>query len=469
MNQPHILVVDDEEPVRELLRDALTDWAFRVTTAETGAEAMALVTTQLIDVALLDIWMPGTNGLKLLREIRRHDPEIEVVMMTGDPAVGTAVEALKLGAYDYLVKPLNLDELRHLMARLSDHRFLRRQVHTLRRRLAERPEVTEFVGVSPQIERVRELVAKVAASDSPVVIEGETGTGKELIAASIHRGSSRATGPFVPVNCGAIPANLLESEFFGHVRGAFSGAVSDAPGLFRAAHGGTIFLDELTELPTALQAKLLRVLQEQEVRPVGSAKTHPVDVRILAATNRRLEAAIADGSLRPDLFYRLDVIRIVIPPLRERKEDLPALLAHFLRQLNARFGREVKGISPGALAQLVACDFPGNVRELENLLERAYVLGARYEITPADLRMVTGRPETAVSSSPPLPTLAEAERALILRSLELHGNSREAAARALGISNRTIYRRLREYGIQPAEAGGAPRAESTARPRQPAD
>src|SRR3989454_244422 len=253
---------------------------------------------------------------------------------------------------------------------LLERRFLRQEVGSLRARLGRELAERELVGTSPQMLEVKQTIASVANSDSPVLIEGESGTGKELVAAAIHGQSPRATGPFVPVNCGAIPAELMESEFFGHVRGAFSGAVADALGLVRAAQGGTLFLDEAAELPTALQAKLLRVLQEKEVRPVGSAKTHAVDVRIIAATNRDLEAAVASGRFRQDLYYRINVVRIVVPPLRARKDEIPALVTHFLRRFNARFHRSVTGLAPAAKAALMAYDFPGNVRQLENLIER---------------------------------------------------------------------------------------------------
>ncbi|MBI4608661.1 MAG: sigma-54-dependent Fis family transcriptional regulator [Candidatus Rokubacteria bacterium] len=433
--------------MKEVLTDALADWGYQVVTAGTGANAIELIKRQLFDAALVDIRMPGMDGLELLREIKRHDSAIEVVMMTGYPTVSTAVEALKEGAYDYLNKPLILDDLRHLMNRLMERRFLRRQVSSLRRRLEEQMTVSELVGTSPQMERVKEVVTKVAATDSPVLIEGESGTGKELVAAAIHRLSARRDGPFIPVNSSAIPADLLESEFFGHVRGAFSGAVADTLGLFRSANGGTIFLDEVAELPPALQVKLLRVLQEKEIRPVGSPKTHTVDVRVIAATNRRLEEAIKDGSLRQDLFYRLNVVRIGMPSLRERKGDIPGLVNHFIRRFNERFGREVTGVGPEAMGALMGYGFPGNVRELENLLERAYALGARGELTLADLPALSARPVGVGAAAGELPTLAEAERELILRALQLHGNDKEETARALGVSPRTIYRRLKDYGL----------------------
>src|SRR5437899_199225 len=347
--RPRVLVVDDDKDVGEFLRDALSAWSYDVTRVVSGREAVDLISRQIFDAALVDIWMPEMDGLQVLDEMKRHDPALEVVMMTGNPMVETAVQALKSGAYDYLIKPLNLDELQHLMHQVLEKRFLSREVHSLRNRLAEHLAVKDLVGSSPGMTSVREIIAKVADSDSPVLIEGESGTGKELVAAATHRQSARAKGPFIPVNCSAIPAELLESEFFGHVRGAFSGAVSDSVGLFRSAHSGTIFLDEVAELPPALQAKLLRVLQEMEVRPVGSTKAYTVSVRVIAATNRNLEEAVKDGSLRQDLYYRLNVVRVQMPPLRERKDDLSALIAHFLRRFNQRFRREVSGIAPEAL------------------------------------------------------------------------------------------------------------------------
>ncbi len=445
-----VLVVEDDERIRTLFEDALSVLGYQVTTASTGLEAIELIQGQLFDTVLCDIRMPEMDGLEILREIKRHDPSVEVVMVTGYPAVNTAVEALKLGAYDYLAKPVRLEELQHLMARLTERRLLRREVSSLRSRLGEQLPLKEMIGTSPQMTRVKEVVAKMATTDSPVLIEGESGTGKDLVAAAIHRLSTRSKGPFIPVNCGAVPPDLLESEFFGHVRGAFSGAVADHVGLFRSADGGTIFLDEVAELPPVLQVKLLRVLEEQEIRPVGSAKTHVVDVRIIAATNRPLEQAIKEGTLRQDLFYRLDVVRIVMPPLRERKGDIPALATYFLRQLNQRFAREVRGLTADAMAALTAYHFPGNVRELENLLERAYALGVRDQITLADLPALAAA-APAASSGPAvsggLPRLAEAERELILRALRELRNDKDRVARALGISRRTLYRRLKSYGM----------------------
>jgi len=448
MEPAKVLVVDDEPSILRLLNEALTQWGYQVKTAATAREAIEALRTGLFDAAITDIRMPDMSGLELLREIKKHDDAIEVLVMTGYPTIASAVEALKEGAYDYLSKPLILDELRHLMARVTERRFLKGEVHSLRARLGEELAVNELVGNSPPMQRVKDIIAKVAATDSPVLIEGDSGTGKELVAAAIHRLSARAKGPFIPVNCSAIPEDLLESEFFGHVRGAFSGAVSDALGLFRGAHDGTIFLDEIVELSPALQVKLLRVLQEMQVRPVGSTKAHPVDVRVIAATNRDIEKAIADGRFRQDLYYRLNVVRISLPPLRARRDDVPALVNHFLRRFNRRFRRDVRGIAPDALAALSAYDFPGNVRELENLIERAFAMGAREQITLGDLpslaKAAVVGPGAATGA---IPQLADVEKELILRALAYYTDDKEAAARALGISRRTIYRRLKEYGM----------------------
>ena len=450
MESAKILVVDDETSILKLLKEALTQWGYQVTCVSTGTEALEAIRTELFDAAITDIRMPEMTGLDLLREIKRHDESIEVVVMTGYPTIASAVEALKEGAYDYLSKPLILDELRHLMARVTERRFLKGEVQSLRARLGEELSVNELVGNASPMQRVKEIIGKVATTDSPVLIEGESGTGKELVAAAIHRLSTRAKGPFIPVNCSAIPEDLLESEFFGHVRGAFSGAVSDALGLFRGANDGTIFLDEIAELSPGLQVKLLRVLQEMQVRPVGSTKAHSVDVRVIAATNRDLDRSIADGRFRQDLYYRLNVVRVSLPPLRARRDDIPALVNHFLRRYNRRFRRDVKGITPDALAALAAYEFPGNVRELENVIERAFAMGAREQITFADLPTLGNAiaiPATSATATGTVPRLADVEKDLILRALAFYKDDKEAAASALGISRRTIYRRLKEYGM----------------------
>ena len=444
-----LLVVDDEAEIRELLSEMLTAWGHEVVAAAGAREAIELVSAQLFEAVLLDLYLGADSGGDVLREIRATDTTLDVVVMTAFPTVETAVQALRDGAADYLTKPLNLDELRHVLGRVLERRVLRREVSALRQQLGEQLTSRELLGSSPAMQQVKEMLGRVAVNDTSVLIEGESGTGKELAAAAIHRGSPRSRGPFIPVNCAAIPGDLLESEFFGHVRGAFSGAVADALGLFRSADGGTMFLDEVGELPLGLQTKLLRVLQDRKVRPVGSSKTFQVDVRLIAATNRRLDDAVRDGHFRQDLFYRLNVVRIELPPLRERKSDLPSLVHHCLQRLNTRFGREVQGVAPEVMTAFRAYDFPGNVRELENLIERAYALGAVRTIGLADLPVlgVAPRGHADADAGQTLPTLAEMERELIARALRLHGGDRLRAARALGVSDRTIYRRLREYRL----------------------
>src|SRR5438477_6144202 len=450
METAKILVVDDERSILVLLKEALSQWGYHVTTAASATEALGVLKSELFDALITDIRMPDMSGLELVTEVKKQDESIEVVMMTGYPTIASAVQALKEGAHAYLSKPLILDGLRHLMSRMMERKFLRGEIHTLRARLGEELTVNELIGTSVPMERVKEIIGKVAVTDSPVLVEGESGTGKELVAAAIHRLSSRAKRPFIPVNCSAIPGDLLESEFFGHVRGAFTGAVADAVGLFRGAHEGTIFLDEIAELPPGLQVKLLRVLQEMQVRPVGSTKAFNVDVRVVAATNRNLEQAMNTGTFRQDLFYRLNVVRVQLPPLRDRRDDIPALVNQFLRRFNRRFRRDVRGIAPEALAALTAYEFPGNVRELENLIERAFAMGAREQITLSDLPSLSSGAIAAfapMETPGTLPTLAAVEKDLILKALAMFDNDKEAVARALGLSRRTIYRRLKEYGI----------------------
>ncbi|HUF91057.1 MAG TPA: sigma-54 dependent transcriptional regulator, partial [Candidatus Limnocylindria bacterium] len=432
---------------RRMLRAVLESEGYRVREAGTAADAIEKVRERAPEAVLLDLALPGESGLDALPRLLEAAPGTPVVMMSGQASMSDAVAATRLGAFHFIEKPLTPEAVLLTIRSALEVSRARDLSRALREELG--PEA-ELVGATPSIQRVRELVRKVAPTEARVLITGESGTGKELVAAAIHRISSRAKRAFIPVNCSAIPQDLLESEFFGHVRGAFSGAIADALGLFRGADEGTIFLDEIAELTPALQVKLLRVLQEMQVRPVGSTKAYPVDVRVIAATNRDLERAMTDGSFRQDLFYRLNVVRVLLPPLRDRRDDIPALVSHFLRRFNRRFHREVRGIAPEALAALSAYSFPGNVRELENLVERAFAMGAKDQLTLADLPALARTPATAaapVTSVETIPTLADVERELILKSLALLKDDKEAAARALGISRRTIYRRLKEYGI----------------------
>ncbi len=446
MSQQRIIAVDDDPLTLKLLTKILGLAGHEVIAASSGDEALELLRRQHVNLAVVDIRMPGMSGLDLLRAIKQQDLAIEVVMTTAYPEVWTAIEALKEGAYDYLVKPLNQEELCHCVARAMERRFLRGEVSTLRARLGDRLTTKELVGVSPEMVQLKKMIALVATSDSAVLIRGESGTGKELVACAIHRLSPRRSKPMIPVNCSAIPTELMESEFFGHVRGAFTGAVGDTLGLFRSAHGGTLFLDEVTELPLSLQAKLLRVLQEREVRPVGSTKTYLVDVRIIAATNRDPEQAVKEGKFRADLFYRLNVVQLTISPLRERKEDIPVLVAHFIKQFNEQFSRHVEGIESDVLELLMAFEFRGNVRQLENLLERAYALGATGPLKRSDFPAFAPQ-VSQIPAGSPLPTLEQAERDLIQRALAQFQKDRGKTARALGISPRTLYRRLQQFGL----------------------
>jgi DNA-binding NtrC family response regulator len=440
-----VLLVDDEIRFLEATSETLRGRGHSVTTANCLAAARKALRNAEAQLVVLDLMLPDGNGLELLDDLTEY-PDARVALITGHPSIKSHIQSLTGPAVTYLTKPIDVRDILRLIE--DDEEF---------------PEPEEgnekhfgfLLGEAPAMQKVYEAIRRFGPTDVTVLIEGESGTGKELVAAAIHRLSARASGPFITVNCGAVPSDLLESEFFGHLRGAFSGAVADTLGLFRSAHGGTIFLDEIAELPPALQVKLLRVLQEKEVRPVGSTRSYSVDTRVIAATNKNLEAAIKDGSLRQDLFYRLNVVRLHVPPLRERKADIPALVTAFIRMFNQRFDREIKGIAPDAMAALHAYEFPGNVRELENLVERAYALGAREQIRLADLPALGGSVREEVAAAPAVltgragtvPTLAQAERELILRALELHRNDRAKAARALGLSSRTLYRRLKEYGI----------------------
>lgn len=437
-----MLVVEDEAALAGLVAKAMRAEGYEAAVARTGGEAIEAVSGRLVDVVLLDMRLPDGSGVDILRRIKEHDSGVEVVILTGYPEVPSAVEALKLGAYDYLSKPVDLGALSRMVAQIVERSRMRDELRSLRSRLGERLAARELVAASPAMRAVKATLVTVAPTSSSVLVEGETGTGKEVVAAALHRLSPRREKPFLPINCGAIPADLLESELFGHVRGSFSGAVADTSGLFRAADGGTVFLDEVAELPLALQVKLLRVLQERQVRPVGSTKTFPFDTRLVAATNRPLEDAVRQGLFRADLYYRLNVVRVVLPPLRERREDIPALVSHVLRDLNERFGRRVRGVSEEAMEALLAYDFPGNVRELEHLLERALALGARDEIGPEDLPDL--RPRRPLESDGPL---EKAERDVIREVLKKHGGDKDAAARELGISRRTLYRRIHDLAL----------------------
>jgi DNA-binding NtrC family response regulator len=449
MNTFRVLIIEDDEQVRQFLTECLSRAGYDVKAAATGRAALAMLETTMFDAALLDIHLPDMLGIEVLEFAKRRDPDMDVVIMTGFPEVETAVQALRLGAYDYLIKPLEWLPLHQSLKRIIERRYLRQEVTSLRSELASAVPGGELIGSSAAIQQIRHTIERVAPTDTAVLIEGESGTGKELVATAIHKLSSRASGPFVAINCAAIPSDLIESELFGHQKGSFSGATSDSRGLFRSADGGTLFLDEIGEMPLHLQPKLLRVLQEKEVRPVGSTQVHRVDIRVIAATNQKLEAAVQSGKFRQDLYFRLNVVRIEPPALRQMKEDIPALVLHFIRKLNRKFGRQVTSVTPDGMAALTAYDFPGNIRELENILERAYALGATGEIKLADLPLLIGqRKAAAVPLTDANPSsLDNLERELILATLRTHENDKEKTAQSLGMSERTLYRRLKKLGV----------------------
>jgi two-component system NtrC family response regulator len=441
-----VLVVDDEPAQRELVAGFLRRQGFEVAVAADGAAALERFRLEPVDVILTDQRMPGLSGQALLEAARALDPEVAVVVMTAYGTVEHAVSAMKSGATDYLAKPLNLEELLQRLARVREHRALRTENRELREALRERHRVDGVVGESAAMQDVLSLVRRVAASDATVLIRGESGTGKELVAKAIHYASGRAAGPLVRVSCAALPETLLEAELFGHEKGAFTGAHAARQGRFEAAQGGSLFLDEIGDLPLHLQVKLLRVLQEREVERLGSSRPIATDVRLLAATHRDLEAAIRAGTFRDDLYYRINVVTVVVPPLRERRADIPLLLDHFL----ARFARDnhklIRGLTREARETLLRYDYPGNVRELENLVERAVVLTRDDVIGLGDLPSTAGGPEAAREQT--LTAATEGlERRLIQEALAAAGGVQTRAAKALGISERMLRYKLGKYGL----------------------
>mgnify|MGYP005832602581 CR=1 FL=1 len=464
--QARILVADDELSMREFLEIMLSRAGYEVVCAADAGQAVSLARQGGFDLVITDIRMPGGGGLEVLRSVKEHSPETVVIMISAFASAETAVEAMKQGAYDYIPKPFNVDEVGLIIRNALERRELERENRRLRRELRENPGLSGLVGASPQMQRVYDLIRRAAPTESNVLITGESGTGKELVARALHSGSPRAGKPFVTVNCAGIPETLMESELFGHRKGAFTGALANKPGLFEEAHGGTIFLDEVGELPLSLQAKLLRVVQERRFRAVGGSEDVAVDVRIISATNKDLERAVIEHQFREDLFYRLNVINIHVPPLRERREDIPLLAAHFAEKCSRRLGKEVSALSPFALEMLSGYDFPGNVRELENIIERSVALEGSRIVMPESLALSQHRRQERASGGADiafpaenfcLDTLIEAiERDLIGRALAEAAGSKAKAAGLLGISLRSLRYRLDKYGLG---GGGAEEAE----------
>jgi two-component system, NtrC family, response regulator HydG len=449
-----ILVVDDDPGQRAMLRAVLSAEGYQVAEAEDGASALERVEACFYDLILMDVRMAHLDGMAALKAIKVRSPGIPIILMTAYGSVRDAVEAMKAGAYDYLTKPLDIDELKLMVARGLRHATLEEENARLRALMGWDVDVSAIIGTSEPMRRVFEAIALVAPTEATVLILGGSGTGKELVAQAIHANSPRRADPFITVNCASLPETLLESELFGHERGAFTGATERRIGRFELAHGGTMFLDEIGELTSASQTKLLRVLQSQEFERVGGSQTLKVDVRVIAATNKDLEAAVQAGQFREDLWYRLNVFPLTIPPLSERRDDIPLLVEHFLKSYAERHRRRLRGLTPRALDLFMRYDWPGNVRELEHAIERAVILARGEHITPEELpptlRALGGDPEGTTPQEPPLPvglSLKEMERELIRKTLEYTGGNRTKAAEVLGISRATLHNKLREYGL----------------------
>ena len=447
-----ILIVDDESSLREMLAILLEREGYQIEEAANGQIALGLIQTSEFDLIISDIKMPCLGGIGLLREVREQEIKTPMLMITGFSSTEEAVEAMKLGAYDYITKPFKNDEIRLVIKNALERRQLETENLKLKQQLGERFSFQRLIGDSPAMKTLVTLLERIAPSQANVLITGESGTGKELVAKALHLNSERKKSPFVPINCGAIPENLLESELFGHEKGAFTGADRKKEGLFESANQGTLFLDEIGELPMGMQVKLLRVLQEREFRRVGGTRTLPLDIRLIAATNQDLTEMIQEGAFREDLFYRLNVVSVELPPLRNRKEDIPMLIDNFYRQ---RTGKQHYSISREALQILLNYDWPGNVRELENLVERCIVLGETEQLTtdilPPQISTFNKKSSDVLSEIPENFNLEEwlegMERSLLLTALEKSGGVRKKAAELLGISFRSIRYRLDKLGV----------------------
>ncbi|HEX9021783.1 MAG TPA: sigma-54 dependent transcriptional regulator [Nitrospirota bacterium] len=449
-----ILVVDDEQSMRDFLAIMLKKEGHEVVAAENGRDALKAVQAEIFDLVVTDVKMPGADGIEVLKTVKDVSPETVVIMITAFATAETAVEAMKLGAYDYIIKPFKIDEIKLIISNSLEKRHLRKENILLKREMESRAGFENFIGKSEAMQKVFSLIRQVADTSSTVLITGESGTGKELVAKAVHFGSSRKNGPFVTVNCGALPETLLESELFGYMKGAFTGAASNKQGLFEAANGGTIFLDEISATTSALQIKLLRVIQERKFMRVGGTAEIKVDVRVVAASNRDLREEVRQGAFREDLYYRLNVIPLQLPPLRARKEDVPLLVEFFLRKCSKRDGGGTKKIDPAAMKTLTDYHWPGNVRELENAIERLIIL------TPDDTIRIEHLPDAVGNFRPcadmipfDIPDdglnlealLENAEKTLLQKALEKSGGVKTEAARLLGLSFRSFRHRLQKY------------------------
>jgi two-component system nitrogen regulation response regulator NtrX len=446
----HILVVDDEPAIQSALRGVLEDEGYRVSTVGSGAEALRLVIDDTPDVVFLDIWMPKKDGLETLADLKRARPESAVIVISGHGTIDTAVKATRLGAYDFIEKPLSLEKTLVTVTRALEHTRLERENVNLKARLDLR---TDIIGESDVMRALREQIATAAPTSGRVLIHGENGSGKELVARAIHALSSRRDQPFVEVNCAAIPEELIESELFGHEKGAFTGAVARRRGKFETADGGTLFLDEIGDMSLKTQAKVLRALEEQVVERVGGREPLKVDVRVIAASNRNLETLIAQGNFREDLFYRLAVIPVEVPPLRARRDDIPMLVDHFVALFCVENGKRIKTVSGEALAYFLAYDWPGNIRELRNMVERLVIMTAGDVIGPDDVPAPLRPKDAAALGADGQRSLKEArdgfERAYILAELRAHDWNMTRTAERLGIERSHLYRKIKTYGITP--------------------
>jgi DNA-binding NtrC family response regulator len=445
-----ILLVDDEAPSREALLTLLKNFGYAVTGAGSGAEALRLLSPDRFDIVISDLFLPDCTGLDILRKVKELSPLIEVIMITGHGSAETAVKAMKEGASDYITKPLNIEELRLVIAKAEEKKRLLQENVYLKKQLRDRYEFANIIGDSPAMQLVFSRMKRIMATDSTVLILGESGTGKELVAKALHFNGARKEKPFIPVNCAAIPENLLESELFGHTRGSFTGAIRDKVGKFEAANHGTIFLDEIGIMPMHLQTKLLRVLQEQEVERVGSSKQIKLDVRVISATNNNLEEEIRRGTFREDLYYRLNVIPIAIPPLRERQEDILPLVRHFIAKNCRAMNRPLMTIAPEAVEAMEQYHWPGNVRELENVIERTVALTEHDHIARHDLpRNIRDEALTRVTERGVdlVKTVAEIEKRMILDALALANGVKAQAAVMLNLNRTTLVEKMRRLGM----------------------
>jgi two-component system response regulator HydG len=452
---PSVLIVDDDSTHRTMLRALIGGWGYDAFEADDGSTAMDQVQERPFDLVLMDVRMLKVSGLEALERIKAFNPAIPVTIMTAYSSIETAIEALKKGAYDYLTKPLDFDKLRLTLERAMEHIRLKEENRILKENLGKHFDMQNIIGRSPAMITLLETVAHVAPSEATVMITGESGTGKELIAGVIHFNSPRKDGPFIKINCAAITETLLESELFGHEKGAFTGAERRKEGRFYQAHGGTLFLDEVSEMPLTMQVKLLRVLQERELTRVGGEKVITVDVRVIAATNKNLPELKTQGVFREDLYYRLNVVNLDIPPLRERTEDIPLLARHFLEMFVKKNRKEIKGFTPVAMDRLIRYDWPGNVRELMNAVERAVVLARADYLDDTDFTIMQN---LSGQSDEALPVFVEkdnnisldqVEKAAILRTLKSVTGNKSEAARRLGITRKTLHKKLKKYGVIP--------------------